>query len=47
VRGKAQWLTQDTCAGTLIRVTQGNVTVRDFGKKKNIKLKAPARYLAK
>jgi hypothetical protein len=47
VRGKAQWLVQDTCAGTLIRMTQGSATVRDFGKKKNIRLKAPARYLAK
>ncbi|MET0762116.1 MAG: hypothetical protein ABWZ63_07255 [Thermoleophilaceae bacterium] len=47
VRGKAQWLTQDTCAGTLIRVTEGSLIVRDFGKKKNIRLKAPARYLAK
>ncbi len=44
VRG-TKWLTQDTCAGTLTRVTQGIVAVRH--KNKTIILRAGKRYLAR
>jgi sugar lactone lactonase YvrE len=46
IRG-TQWLTQDRCGGTLIRVTDGSVTVRDFVKKKNVVVRAPRTYLAR
>jgi hypothetical protein len=46
IRG-TQWLTQDRCDGTLTRVTEGVVTVRDIPKKKNVAVKAPNSYLAK
>jgi DNA-binding beta-propeller fold protein YncE len=45
VRG-TQWLTQDRCDGTLIRVTEGSVTVRDIPKKKTVTVTAPRTYLA-
>ena len=41
------WLTRDTCAGTLTKVTQGVVSVRDNVKRKTILLKAGKQYLAK
>jgi hypothetical protein len=44
VRG-TKWLVQDSCAGTLTRVTQGAVTVTD-GRKRVI-VRAGKRYLAK
>lgn len=46
IRG-TQWLTQDRCDGTLVRVTDGTVTVRDFAKRKNVTVSAPNSYLAK
>ena len=46
VRG-TKWLVQDSCAGTLTRVTQGVVSVRDEVKKKTLTLRAGKRYLAK
>ena len=46
VRG-TKWLVQDTCAGTLTRVTKGVVTVRDDVKHKTITVRAGKRYLAK
>ena len=48
VRG-TQWLTKDSCAGTLTVVRQGSVVVRDFTKRKNIRLKkgGRSRYLAR
>jgi hypothetical protein len=46
VRG-TEWLVQDSCAGTLVRVKQGTVTVRDNVRKKNKLLRAPKSYLAK
>ena len=46
VRG-TRWLTQDTCAGTLIRVTQGSVSVRDFRARKTIIVRKGKRYLAR
>jgi hypothetical protein len=41
-----RWLTQDTCAGTLIHVTQGEVTVDDLPHHRTLLLKAPRSYLA-
>jgi hypothetical protein len=46
VRG-TRWLVQDTCAGTLTRVTQGAVSVRDNVRHKTIVVRAGHRYLAK
>jgi hypothetical protein len=46
VRG-TKWLTQDSCAGTLTRVTKGVVAVRDNVRKRTIVLRAGKRYLAK
>ena len=46
VRGTA-WLTKDTCAGTLTRVTRGVVIVRDLAKRKNVTVKAHHKYLAR
>ncbi len=43
------WLVEDRCDGTLTRVRQGRVDVRDFRLKRTIKLRAGKRnlYLAK
>ncbi len=41
-----KWLVQDTCAGTLTRVTQGAVTVRDSVRKRNVVVRKGKRYLA-
>jgi len=46
VRG-TRWLVQDSCAGTLTRVTQGSVTVRDFRARKPVVVRAGKRYLAR
>jgi hypothetical protein len=46
VRGTI-WLTKDSCNGTTTVVRQGTVTVRDFGKRKNVTVKAPKRYTAR
>jgi hypothetical protein len=46
VRG-TKWLVQDSCAGTLTRVTKGVVTVRDNVRHKTIVVRAGHRYLAK
>ena len=46
VRG-TRWLTQDTCAGTLIRVRQGTVNVRDNVLRKTVIVRKGKRYLAK
>lgn len=45
IRGTT-WLTDDRCNGTLTRVKQGAVTVKDFPHKKTFALKAPKKYLA-
>jgi DNA-binding beta-propeller fold protein YncE len=45
VRG-TRWLVQDTCDGTLTRVSRGVVTVRDFARHRTIVLKRGERYLA-
>jgi hypothetical protein len=46
IRG-TKWQTSDQCDGTLTSVSQGAVTVRDFGLKKDVVVKAAASYLAK
>jgi hypothetical protein len=46
VRG-TKWLVQDSCAGTLTRVTQGSVTVRDLVRKKNVIVKKGKSYTAR
>jgi hypothetical protein len=46
VRGTT-WLVQDTCAGTLTRVTEGVVAVRDIVKGRTVVVRAGKRYLAR
>jgi len=46
VRG-TKWLVEDSCAGTLTRVTRGVVAVRDTRKRKTVLVRAGKRYLAK
>jgi hypothetical protein len=46
VRGTT-WLVQDSCAGTLTRVTKGVVSVRDQVRRRTILLKAGKHYLAR
>jgi DNA-binding beta-propeller fold protein YncE len=46
IRG-TQWLTQDRCDGTRVKVVTGSVTVRDLVKKKDVVVTAPNAYLAK
>ena len=41
-----KWLTQDTCGGTLVRVTQGSVSVNDFPHHRAFVLSAPHSFLA-
>ncbi|HEY5051101.1 MAG TPA: YncE family protein, partial [Acidothermaceae bacterium] len=41
-----KWLTEDTCAGTLIRVAQGAVLVDDFPHHRTFVLRAPHSFLA-
>ena len=46
VRGTI-WTTYDRCDGTLTRVTRGRVIVRDFRRKRNIRVRAGRSYLAR
>src|SRR5881394_3255250 len=46
VRG-TWWLTEDTCAGTLVRVKRGVVDVYDFEKRKHVLVHAGHSYFAK
>ncbi len=46
VRG-TKWLTEDRCNGTLFRVKQGAIVVRDFGTRRNVKLTRGKSYLAR
>jgi hypothetical protein len=46
VRG-TRWIMEDRCNGTLTRVTEGTVTVRDFARRRNVKVKAGRSYLAR
>ena len=41
------WLQKDNCNSTTTAVRQGNVVVRDFGKRKNVTVKAGQRYVAR
>jgi hypothetical protein len=45
VRGTV-WLTQDTCAGTGVRVKHGAVAVRDFARRRTVVLRAGQSYFA-
>jgi hypothetical protein len=45
VRG-TRWLTEDTCAGTRTRVTEGSVAVRDLHRKRTVLVRAGHSYLA-
>jgi hypothetical protein len=45
VRGTT-WLTDDRCDGTLVRVKQGKVAVRDFVKQKTVLVTKGKRYFA-
>ena len=46
VRG-TQWLTEDRCNGTFFKVKQGAIVVRDFARKRSVKLTPGERYLAR
>jgi hypothetical protein len=46
VRG-TRWLVEDSCRSTTTRVKQGVVTVRDFKRKRTIRLRAGDRYVAR
>jgi hypothetical protein len=46
VRG-TEWYSKDTCKGTETRVVRGTVIVNDFGKKKNVTVKAGKKYFAR
>ena len=46
VRG-TRWLTQDTCKGTLVKVSRGRVSVRDFTRKRTVTVRQGKSYLAR
>ena len=46
VRG-TKWVVTDRCDGTLTRVKQGSVLVRDFKRKRNVVVRAGKQYLAR
>jgi hypothetical protein len=46
VRG-TRWLTADRCDGTLTRVTNGSVAVRDFARHRTVVVRAGHSYVAK
>jgi streptogramin lyase len=46
IRGTT-WDTDDRCDGTLVKVKQGSVTVRDLVRKKTVVVRAHGQYLAK
>jgi hypothetical protein len=46
VRGTL-WLTKDSCSTTTTSVRRGVVIVKDFAKRKNVRVKAPGRYVAR
>jgi hypothetical protein len=45
--GGQRWVVQDTCAGTLTRVIQGVVSVRDQVRRRTVLVRAGKRYLAR
>jgi hypothetical protein len=42
-----KWFTQDSCAGTLVRVARGVVAVRDLPRRKTVTVRAGHSYLAR
>jgi ferric-dicitrate binding protein FerR (iron transport regulator) len=46
VRG-TRWSMQDRCDGTLVKVQQGRVAVRDFGARRTIVVRTGRTYLAR
>ena len=46
VRG-TRWLVEDRCDGTLTRVLEGSVVVRDLGRRRNVVVRAGRSYLAR
>jgi hypothetical protein len=42
-----KWLVEDRCTSTLTRVANGVVSVRDFGKRKTVRVRAGKKYVAK
>ena len=42
-----KWLVEDRCSSTLTRVATGVVSVRDFGKRKTVRVRAGKKYVAK
>ena len=42
-----KWLVQDRCTSTLTRVVSGVVSVRDFGKRKTVRVRAGKKYVAR
>jgi hypothetical protein len=42
-----KWMVQDTCTSTLTKVARGIVSVRDFAKKKTVKVKSGHQYVAR
>ena len=46
VRGTS-WVTKDTCTSTTVTARSGTVIVRDFAKRKTIRLRAPRSYTAR
>jgi hypothetical protein len=46
VRGTV-WVTKDTCTSTTTAVREGVVVIRDFAKRKNVRLRAGRRYVAR
>ena len=42
-----KWLVQDRCKSTLTRVVTGVVSVRDFGKRKTVRVEAGKKYVAR
>ena len=42
-----KWLVEDRCTSTLTKVVRGKVSVRDFGKRKTVIVKAGKKYVAR
>ena len=42
-----KWLVEDRCTTTLTRVVSGVVSVRDFGKRKTVRVRAGKKYVAR
>jgi hypothetical protein len=47
VRGSTTWLTEDSCTGTLTKVTRGVAEVQDFRRHKQVLVRAGHKYLAR